>query len=338
MLVERKSFSFKEKTSQFEALQNEIVFEDIPIQWDKRQWEFENQNGKKKIDTYSLWNPAHWDEISDRLVQGEICGMYIMGNFGTGEIREAPEWKQEKKDVDVLFEKVKKRSKDQNFVAFTDPEDIIKFIDIDRLSQEFKDFRWAQNRLRSYAGPQHNIFPVKNNGMVDAGLIRKDDNSIACFWIPGHWGYEALSNRLKKKTKHGIFGGGSLNVHGREPSYTTDELKKEFANQPDWQENIDFILFDELAEYEQIGRSQTMVSFTGNTPKLVRIGSLSPQEISKKTGFEIHYTPDGINSGAIRKASSLTLYDEYHNMQSDEKVSNVMQRIGRYKAWYKSNF
>lgn len=308
----------------------EIVFEGIRIQWDKRTWEFHQEDGSiNSIDTYSIWNPAYWDEIAQRLSNGEICGMYIMGNFGTGEVREAPEWPA-KTNENLMFDKIKKRPKDQNFVAFINPEDAIDILDIDRFPKEHQHLRWAGKRLNSYAGPQHNIFPVRNNGMVNSGLVRKEDNTIACFWIPGHTGYEGIASKLRKKIKHGIFGGGSLNIHGDEPSYNSEELYEKFENEPDWQEGISFIIFDELAEASQVGRSQTMINFAIAPPKLVRAGSLSPNYIREKTGYEIPFSEVDLENGKVRKASSLTPYDGTHNDEVNKRVEEVMGRIDRF--------
>lgn len=337
MSAENNCYSRNKSEKMKESGSQSIEFEGIQIQWGKKTWEFMNGSGASNtIDTYSIWNPENWDEIATRLVEKQICGMYIMGNYGTGEIREAPEWQKEGLDTDVIFDKIKKRSKDQNFVAFSDPEDIIKFIDIDRLPKQMQGFRWAQNRINSYAGPQHNIFPVRDNGMVDSGLIRKEDNTIACFWIPGHWGYEAISDKMKKKTKHGIFGGGSLNIHGQEPCYTTEALYEEITKQSDWQENIDFIIMDEFAEASQIGRSQTMISFVKDIPQLLRLGSMSPARITEKTGFEIPFNYQDIEEKRVKTASSLTPFNQKTNEESNRKVDEVMDRITRYKNWYLS--
>ncbi len=312
-----------------------VVFEEINIQWKKGNWSFNHpERGPILIDTYSIWNPSHWNEIAERLINGQRCAMYIMGNFGVAEVRESPEWQKQKKNEDEMFDKIKKRPRALNFVAFVDPEDIIDFIDVDRLHRGFKQFRWPGERLKSYVGPQHNVFPVRDNETVDEGLIRKEDNTIACFWIPGHFGFEGIANTMRKKLKHGIFGGGSLNIHGQEPCYTRQELFWELTNQPDWQAGIDFILFDELAEEAGIGRSQTMVSFSGEAPQLLRIGSLFPDTISVKTGHQVDFSEIDVKTGKVKLASSLTPYDTPSNLASDAKVGLVLERINRYKKWY----
>lgn len=310
-----------------------LEFEGVKIQMDKGAWSFTHPDkGPITIDTYSIWNPHHRKEIAERLSNEQVCAMYIMGNFGVGQVRMSPEWKKNGKDENVILDEIKKRERAKNLVAFVDPEDVYPFIDKKRLPQELKGLRWADKRYNTYAGPQHNIFPVVDNGTVDESLIRKDDKTMAVFWIPGHWGYEEIGNNLRKITKHGIFGGGSLNIHKEDPCYTARELHHELSSQPDWQENIDFIIFDELAESCRVGRSQTMVSFSVFPPEVVRVGSLSINKINEKTRAGV------IVNGSVKEASSLTRYNIRNNEASDGKVESVMAKIQRYKEWYGANF
>lgn len=314
-------------------------FENVSVQWDRSSWQFKQPDPEQppiSIDTYSIWNPAYHDEIAQRLARGEHCAMYIMGNFGIGAIREAPEW-QGKRPVDNrIFTTIKQRPEFLSIVTFIHPEDAINIIELDRLAPAMRHLRWADARLKTYAGPQHNIFPFKDNGMTDGGMVRTEENgdkTVACFWIPGHPGYEGIYDKVRKHAKHGIFGGGSLNIHGQEPCYTTEQLHSEMVRLPEWQTSVDFIIFDEIAEAAGIGRSQTMVSFTGETPQLVRIGSLSPEYISDKTGYKIRYSKEDIERGKIRKASSLTPYNEVRNRKSEMSVERGLAQMERFQEY-----
>ena len=310
-----------------------LEFEGVKIQMDKGGWSFTHPDkGPVTIDTYSIWNPHHRQEIAERLFRGQVCAMYIMGNYGVGQVRVSPEWNQGGGNKNVILDEIKKRARVNNLVAFVDPDDVYPFIDKTRLPQELKGLRWAKQRYSTYAGPQHNIVPVVDNGTVDKDLVREGDKTMAVFWIPGHWGYEEIGDKLRKLTKHGIFGGGSLNIHGEAPCYTTRELYHELSAQPDWQENIDFIILDELAESYRVGRSQTMVSFATFPPEAVRIGSLSVDKINEKTGAGI------VENGEVKEASSLTKYNMRNNAVSDGRVEGIMAKIKRYKEWYRANF
>jgi hypothetical protein len=309
-----------------------VSFEGVSVQWDRGAWNFVHpQEGAKTIDTFSIWNPAHHDEIAQRLIQRQHCAMYIMGNFGIGVIREAPEWQGNKPVDDRIFSTIKQRPKVQNLVAFIHPEDAIKIIDLDKMQKDYRGhFRWAGNRLKSYAGPQHNVFPVKLNGKVDEGLIRTEENgdkTVACFWIPNHPGYEGIYDSIRKQSKHGIFGGGSLNIHGQEPSYTAEKLHSEMERLPEWQLGIEFVIFDEIAENANIGRSQAMVSFAGDMPEVLRVGSLSPEYISRKTGIPL------LAQEGVKQASTLTPYDALNNSKTEQKVEQAMAKMKRFVSY-----
>ncbi len=308
------------------------VFEGVSIQWNKVPWNFTHpKKGPVSIDTYSIWNPEHHDDIARRLALGQTCALYMMGNFGVAEVRNAPDWQPDGTDHDKILDDIKQRDRIQNLLAFADPENIRDFIDIDRLPPSFKNLRWPGARLALYPGPMHAILPIKDTGIIDQGLVKQQDKTTAFFWIPGHWGYEKLAEQLRKKVKHGVMGGGSLNIHQQEPCYTTSQLRdREMVNHPEWQELVDFVILDEIAEAAQIGRSHTQISFIEDPPRMVRIGSLSPQKISKYFGKEVVY-----DDADLRHASSLTPYDDLNNMVTDVKVDLVLNRIERYEDWYK---
>jgi tRNA A37 threonylcarbamoyladenosine synthetase subunit TsaC/SUA5/YrdC len=322
-----------EQTKVPEYTGNTLRFEGINIQMDKGLWQFGAGEEHHTIDTYSIWNPAFHDEISDRFQHGERAASYIMGNFGVVEVR-----RPEEKTYDAMFDSIKRRPRSQNFVAFVNPDDIIDYIDIDKLPKELQNLRWAGARNDVYAGPMHAVFPLRKNAEIDKGLIRSEDNTLAAFWIPGHWGYEELGNRLRKSVKRGMLGGGSLNVHGKEPCYTTKDLYSATAGNIDWQEEIDFVLFDEIAEAGKIGRSQTMVSYSQFPAEVLRVGSISTELINAGAPYEVVLDKEKYNTGEVRRASSLTQYNRRTNETADKRVGEVMQRIDRYKRWYKNSF
>lgn len=304
----------------------------IEFQWERGVWDF--QDGTRK-DTYSLWNPKNWDEIATRLAEGQTCAMFVAGSYGVGKIFESPEW-QSSTDAyaegRTFFEKIKKRPYKDNFVAFIDPDDQINVIDIDRLDPSLKKMRWATERHNSYAWAQHNIFPARDNGLIDRALLRLDldeegnivpedrrspeHNTIACFWIPNHWGFEGVTNEVRKMRKHGIFGGGSLNFHGDLPGFTSEDLYKQMDRAEEWKEEIDFVIFDEISEYAGIARSQSMVSFARPKPALLRQGSLTAEEIARRTGLAIDVVQD------LKFASKLP-QDEYSTQDNTKALASI---------------
>lgn len=309
---------------------NSLRFEGINIQLDKGQWEFGDGDTKHVIDTYSIWSPSQHKEIAERLSNGEIAAAFIMGNYGVVDVRRPGV----DREHDPMFEDIKKRARSENFVAFVDPDDIRPLMDIDRMPPELKHLQWAGARHDIYPGPLHAVFPLKKNAEVDPGVIRADNHSLAAFWIPGHWGYEALGNELRKKVKLGLLGGGSLNTHGEEPSYTKKELHGAFLRHPEWQGPIKMIIFDEIAEAARIGRSQTMLSFAEYPPKIVRVGSLSPAAIEMHLGMPVQFDPERMANDPKYRASSRNRYDPRTNDAVDKRVSAVMEQMSRYKDYY----
>lgn len=309
---------------------NVLRFEGVNIQLDKGQWEFGEGDDKHIIDTYSIWSPTHHKEIAERLNQGDIAAAFIMGNYGVVDVRR-PDKDRER---DPMFDDIKKRARSENFVAFVDPDDIRPLIDIDRMPQELKHLQWAGQRHDIYPGPMHAVFPLKKNAEVDPGVIRAENHSLAAFWIPGHWGFESLGDELRKKVKLGLLGGGSLNTHGEEPSYTKKELYGSFLRHPEWQGLIKMVIFDEIAEAARIGRSQTMLSFVEYPPKMVRVGSLSPSAIEMHLGMPVQFDTEQMANNPKYRASSRNRYDIRTNEAVDKRVSAVMEQMGRYKEYY----
>jgi len=299
-----------------------INFEGVKVQWGKGEWEFNHLTlglGKIVKPTYSIYNPAHRSEIVDRLSAGETAAGMMMGNFGLLKILNASG------SADALFE-VKQRPKDQNFVALVHPENIIDILDMDRLFQKpYRiEFLMSDKRSKLYAaGPQHIIVPVKTS-TVNEAFIHKDDQTMSCFWIPDHFGFEGLINEMKRKNVKGFIGGSSLNIHGKPPFYTKESLCREMAQQESWLKEIDFIVFDDIVEAANIGRSQTMIRYVDDNPEIFRVGSVSVNRMWEKSKYEILLSKD------MKFASSKTVYNRENDVATDEKVIQVLQRIQRF--------
>lgn len=310
----------KEGLGRVKDKRTKLNFEGVSVQWEKGEWEFNHPDlGIVKKPTFSILNPAHWEDLAQRLDRGETAAGMMMGAYGVFKKLDVPE------STDVLFERVKKRSKDQNFVVLVHPADIHDVIDFDRLREPFKTkLRSSEERLKLYAGPQHVILPVKEGAVNDA-LVRQADKTIACFWVPGHFGFEGLVNAASKRMKDGMLGGGSLNFHGQEPCYDKEQLRKEMSRKPEWLEEIDFILFDEITEAEGIGRSHTMIRYTGDKPEAVRVGSLSVGTIIQATGHNI------VLADGVKYASSKRDYSDENNTLVDQKVRRALQRVQRFR-------
>lgn len=309
-----------------------VEFEGVKVQTGIGRWDFLGPEGEhSSLDTYSIWTPGNWREIAERLGNGERCAMFVAGTYGVGQIFEAPEWQRtdDKYAEGAAMRNIKGRSIEQNFVAFIHPDDQIGVIDVDRLHPNFRHLRWATARHEAYGWAQHNVYPVRKNGMVDASIFKSEDETVACFWIPNHWGFEGLVNESRKISKHGIFGGSSLNPHGKEPSYSTDDLYVNFLKNPEWLSKIDFVIFDEISEGCEIGRSQPQVSFASEKPLLIRHGSLSLGEIRRRTGYDIEEAPEP----RLRFASSTTEYNPENNLIIDRRVAQAEAMIQRFKSF-----
>lgn len=311
-----------------------VSFEKISIQWDKGKWEFQHpREGFIIKPTYPILNPTYWSEIAHRLDNGETAAVFMLGNFGVVKKLEAPEWEDptDKGSADALFDKVKKRPRQQNFVALAHPEDVIDVIDIDRVDKSFRSqLRSPFGRERLYVGPLHVILPVRDKGFINQALIRQEDKTIAVFWA-NHFGFEGLVAKARKVIKHGILGGGSLNVHGKDPCYNKKELYEEMSKQQDWLEEIDFIVFDDIVEAANIGRSHTMISYSTKHPELVRVGSLSIGKIEERLGRTIRVFPNP------KYASSNTPYSEESNALADRKVEEALLQVGRFENHLRSS-
>jgi tRNA A37 threonylcarbamoyladenosine synthetase subunit TsaC/SUA5/YrdC len=300
----------------------DIIFEDIQIQWGKGEWRFEHPTTGEKITkpTFCLYNPKHLDEIVSLLDEGKTAAGMMMGNFGVFKKIDTPS------SADELFN-LKKRPKEQNFVVLIHPEDMINVIDLNRVPKPYrKQLLTPEGRMSFYAGPQHVILPVKSQGVNEA-LIRQSDRTVACFWVPNHFGFEGLAIKARERIKDGLIGGGSLNIHRKDPHYNKHSLYREMASQEKWLNEIDFIIFDDIAEAGNIGRSHTMVRYLDGRPEIIRIGSLSIDEIQRKTGHEMRLGKD------FKYASSKVLYSEKGNKITDKKVEEVLKKIGRFNLF-----
>jgi tRNA A37 threonylcarbamoyladenosine synthetase subunit TsaC/SUA5/YrdC len=296
-------------------------FEGIKIQWNKVPWKFNHSElGEVSIDTYSIWNPKNHEEIATRLAKGETAALYMMGTFGIGELR----GKRGEKLHDPIFDDIKKRDRTQSLAAFAHPDDISDFIDFERLPESLKHLTVQEKRRALYKSPVHIIFPIVEEKLPDLGTIR-EEKSASFFWMNGHWGYESLAEKVKAKVSGVILGGGSLNVHGEQPSTTTSELKERIEQNPDWLRQIDFVILDEIAENAAIGRSHTQISFMEDPPRVIRKGSQSPEKFSKNTGYRV------VLDETAKEASSKTLYDEANNLATDKKVESLLAQIARFK-------
>ncbi len=293
----------------------------VEIQWEKGEWEFIHPElGVVKKPTFSILNPDHWDELSDRLSSGEVAAGMMMGVFGVFKKLDSSD------SATVLFERVKKRPTDQNLVALAHPSDIQDVIDYERLKEPFKSsFRASEERLRLFAGPQHVILPIKA-GTVNEALIRKADQTMACFWVPGHYGFEGLINAAKQKINGEMLGGGSLNFHGQEPCYDKKQLHEEMSRKPEWLEEIDFVVFDDITENEDIGRSHTMVRYTGDKPEIIRLGSLGMGKISRFTGHDIVLAED------VKYASSKRDYTSQSNLIIEQRVERAIRTVQSFRT------
>lgn len=308
-----------------------ITFNGIEIAWDEIGWYFLTHEGSMlRKPVYSVWNPNHWPTIAEKLVAGERCAMQVAGAFGAGMIFRNPDLstggEESNNSQFAKLEEIKKgRPWKKNFVAFVHPHDQGEIIDFSRLAPQFKHLENPNNRARAYGWASHNIYPLREDIDIDPALIQKDDQSIACFWINGHWGFEGILGEVKKYGVNGFFGGGSLNFHQESPGFKKHDVYGQIAARPEWQKAIDFIILDDISEKNEIYRSQPMLSFMGEEAELIRHGSMSLGEIQKRIGYKIK------TSDRAKYASSATQYSDFYNKVTDNRIARAERTIAAFR-------
>jgi hypothetical protein len=310
-----------------------VTFLGIEIAWQEGCWTWRTPDGDLiQKPTFSVWNPDHWHEVARRLVAGQRCAMQIAGAFGAGMIFEAPragsgETGAPGQSQFAKMAAIKQgRPWKQNFVAFVHPDDQAGLIDFGRLAPRFGHLAEAENRMKAYGWANHNVYPLSKAVNIDSALVREDDCSIACFWIKGHWGFEGLLDEVKKIGTTGFFGGGSLNFHSEPPCFTKKDVYAQIATKPQWQEALDFILLDDISEGVEIARSQPMLSFMGDEVTLIRYGSMSLEEIERRTGYKV------VPSASVKYASSTTEYNAFNNRLIDERIARAESVIAAFES------
>ncbi|MCL5970220.1 MAG: hypothetical protein M1450_01825 [Patescibacteria group bacterium] len=323
---------FKEPRRDEEKLYRNIVESWSPT--GKTKWAFVHPENGQAIekDVYSVWNPYTWKEVAGRLKNGENCAMMVAGAYGTGRIFEAPEPLFHKRSEETEFQKsehIKKgREEAQKFCVFMHPENLYEYFDWEQIHSNFKGtflrnpktLYLPNNRMNAYGGLSVHLIAHSKRDMLDASIRKiegKDEKgnemgTTSFFWIPGHRGFEGIVNEIRRIRHHGVFAGGSLNFHGENPPFTTTQLIEQMAQKPEWLDEIDFILLDEIMEtaalydfgnsleedlakidpqnpnIDILGRSQTQIKLgkDGNI-YVIRYGSSSKELLEKRLKREL---------------------------------------------------
>ena len=239
-----------------------VLFEgEIPIHEDKFNWVFYPKGQKREIPVYSIWNYDNNREITELIARGKAAALYMWGTYGTGMLLDSPQWQEEGEIESEKLRRVKKnRPWGDQFIDFMHPDDMIDFWDIDRFHPNFHRLQWAGDRWQLFeAGPVHIIAPTKpRNPHIDPSLFRESNQTSSYFFLP-HPALIGLIELIRKDVKHSIFGGGSLNIHGESPPFTTEELHTMLSLNEDWQQDIDLVIVDEITEFYEIFRSQLQI-------------------------------------------------------------------------------
>lgn len=307
--------------------------ENIPIHLDETNWKFETQNGVKNIPVLSVWSPSNRNKIAEAIIRGKRIAMYMWGTFGTGYLVNYPEWQRKEKDeARDLREKLKiGRPKNMSFPVLIHPDDEWMFWDFDSLHPKLQHLRNARSRYELYqSGPVHIIAPTKkSNPYLDESSKWPFDNT-ACYYYMPHPAWEKIIEIVRKRMKHSIFEGGSLNPHQKEPIYRTVDLYSGIKQIPEWSESIDLIAICEISEYYQVFRSQTQIRLaqrgSDGISEIVRYGSMSPQRWSKEQKIEIKEQKKG-----AAQASSFWPYTKEENIKVDEKVIKSMVKMREFE-------
>jgi len=308
-------------------------FGEIPLHLEKFDWQFAEFDGRKiPKRVYSIWNYNHHREIAEALAQGKVCAMYVWGVWGVAMLLNSPEWQSEKVEESARLREIKKgRPWGKAFASFVHPDDVIDFWDIDRLHPHYRELQWANKRWKLWEkGPVHIIAPTKKrNPHLDEWLLTRKDGTASYFYMP-HPGWNRVIEMLRKRVKHAVYAGGSLNFDQEEPGFTTSILHKMMKGKEEWRRHIDFIVIDEICEFPPLrsGRSQTQIRLPqkGSDGKceVVRYGGLSPETFKKYTGYPVKEAVD------VRYASSETPYDEEHNLIADRRITQSLEVMQAY--------
>lgn len=307
--------------------------DNIPLHPDKTSWNFKQKGGAfDDIPIYSVWNYENHQEIAKRIANVEVALLYMWGTYGVAMLIDSPRWQEKGKDASQMLrtELKKGRPIDSPFVPFIYPEDMIDFWDIDRLHPDYQSLQWADKRDALFrSGPVHIIAPVKkHNPHIDESLIRGNDRTTSFYYMP-HPAVEKIVGRVRRLVKHSVFAGGSANFHGENPSFTTAELRSNLQAKPEWINNVDFILVDEITEHERIFRSQTQIRLplrdSDGVCEIVRRGSLDPKTWSKETGQPVKDAAEG-----VKLASSVTPYSDETNRIIDGKIKKSRELMEKF--------
>ena len=320
----------------------------IPIHKGKTLWDFEHGGQHYQIPVFSIWDYDNHEQIARLITQGKVCAMYMWGTYGTGLLINSPEWQRKQPDerdknhpsehtkknsltdADKLRQVKQGRPADMPFVPFMYPDDMIDLWDTDRLHKNYRHLQWAGARHKLYeSGPVHIIAPTKErNPHVDLSMIKGKDHTTSYFYMP-HPGWERVIKMLRKEVKHAIFGGGSLNIHGRQPAFKTAQLYHELEKTPDWFLTIELVVVDEISEIYEINRGQTQIRLpiknSDGVCKLVRKGARYHHTWSQQTGYPVKDAPEG-----IKPASSLKPYTHLNDMVIDLNVTESKRAMDKY--------
>lgn len=326
--MERKDFKYNPES--IPSYNGRVAtIEGVRIHMDKVNWTFYPEGKRREIPVYSVWNYDQHEEIAFQIAKGKAAALYMWGTYGIGMLLNSPMWQEKgEEESGKLRHHLKKgRLWSQQFANFTHPDDMIDFWDIDRFHPNFRHLAWAHERWKLYqAGPIHIIAPTKKrNPYLDVSLVRQEDMTASYFYMP-HPALNRIIEMLRKDVKHSIFGGGSLNPHGEEPPFTTEELYKMINQTLDWQKHIDLVLVDEVAEFFKVFRSQTQVRIPQKGSEgyieLVRNGATDSVRWAQEMGFDIHDASEG-----VKDASSTRSYNEEFNQLVDQKVVESMHKM-----------
>lgn len=303
--------------------------QEIPIHKDKINWVFYPEGQRREIPVYSVWNYDHHLEIAEQISQGKAAALFMWGTYGIGMLLDSPMWqkKGEEESAELRHHLKIGRPWSQQFANFMHPDDMVDFWDIDRFHPNYRNLQWATNRWKLYqTGPIHIIAPTReSNPYIDLSLVRRSDGTASYFYMP-HPALNRIIELLRKEVKHSVFGGGSLNPHGEIPPFTTEELYTMISQIKDWQKHIDLILVDEVPEFFEINRGQTMMRIPqkGSDGKIERVrdGATDPLRWAKEMGYEIKNAPEG-----VEQASSVLLYTDENNQVVDDKIRESVSKM-----------
>ena len=191
---------------------------------------------------------------ADKIIEGEVIAFPTNSVYGLGG-------DPLKKEVIERIYSIKFRDKSKGLLLLvSDVEEAMKIAEFNEMSTTLAKHFWPGQLTLILKRKEPNIIPPEVTAFKSTIGLRVPENTLIL----------NLLSVLKSRGRFGGIIGTSANYSGEPPSISGDEVAKKFLSP------IDFII-DEGKTQSQI--PTTIVDCTSNTPKFLRIGKISEEDV-----------------------------------------------------------